>query len=86
MDISFKKLDVYKVALEFVSLSAVALKKLPRGQSHLNDQLKRAASSIVLNIAEGAGEFEGSRTKLLQRVLGVLGSRTKLLQIKKVVL
>ncbi|MFH1728658.1 MAG: four helix bundle protein [Pseudomonadota bacterium] len=28
-------------------------KKLPRGYAYLNDQLKRAISSIVLNLAEG---------------------------------
>jgi four helix bundle protein len=29
---------------------------LPRGRSHLADQLTRASTSIVLNLAEGAGK------------------------------
>src|SRR6267142_107291 len=33
--------------------------KFPRGRRHLADQLSRAATSIILNIAEGAGKFSG---------------------------
>ena len=30
---------------------------MPPGRAHLKDPLDRAATSIVLNLAEGAGEF-----------------------------
>lgn len=52
----FEKLDVYKKAK---NLNKEIL-KLVRGNkidSYLKDQLKRASTSIVLNIAEGSGKF-----------------------------
>jgi len=52
-----ERLDVYRVALDFVALADDLLQALPAGRSYLTDQLHRASSSIVLNIAEGAGEF-----------------------------
>ena len=57
MVIFHRNLDVYQLALEFVELASEIVKTLPRGQSYLGDQLKRSASSTVLNIGEGAGEF-----------------------------
>ena len=53
------KMDVYKVAIEFIGLADEIVAKLPRGRAYLADQLRRAATSVVLNIAEGAGEFSG---------------------------
>ena len=50
------RLDVYRTAVEFERGSRRILALLPRS-SHLADQLHRAATSIPLNIAEGAGEF-----------------------------
>jgi four helix bundle protein len=52
-----EKLDAYHIAVEFVVLSDVVKKNLPRGRGYLSDQLQRAALSIPLNIAEGAGEY-----------------------------
>lgn len=52
-----EKLDVYHMAIEFVILSDAIIKHLPRGRAYLSDQLQRAALSISLNIAEGAGEY-----------------------------
>ncbi len=51
-----EKWDVYKVALEFIIVVRNVVEKLPRGNSYLADQLQRAALSVPLNIAEGAGE------------------------------
>ena len=52
---SFEGLDVYQRSIEFLALSAQVVAKLPRGHAMLADQLKRAALSIPLNIAEGSG-------------------------------
>jgi len=48
-----ERLDVYGVALAFHGLAGALA--LGRGLSPLRDQLDRASTSIVLNIAEGAG-------------------------------
>jgi four helix bundle protein len=48
-----ERLDVYHVALEY-RRSLAPLAKV-RGIAPLRDQLFRAADSVVLNIAEGAG-------------------------------
>ena len=52
-----ERLDVYRTSIEFLALSDQMASTLPRGRAYLADQLRRAASSIPLNIAEGAGEF-----------------------------
>ncbi|MCI0572553.1 MAG: four helix bundle protein [Myxococcaceae bacterium] len=53
--LSFQKLDVYQRAIEFLALTAEASAEIPRGHGALLDQLRRAATSISLNIAEAAG-------------------------------
>lgn len=57
MSLDHTKLDVYHRALDLLDLIDRLLDGLPAGRAHLKDQLDRAATSIVLNIAEGAGEF-----------------------------
>jgi four helix bundle protein len=52
-----EKLDVYQIALEFVAHVGEVLERFPPGHHGLADQLGRASTSVVLNIAEGAGEF-----------------------------
>ena len=57
MPFDHEKLDVYTVALEFLVLADGVVERMPRGRSHVADQLSRASLSIVLNIAEGAGKY-----------------------------
>jgi len=52
-----EKLDVYRAAIAFVALAEDVVSDLPRGRGYLADQLRRAATSVALNIAEGAGEY-----------------------------
>ena len=57
MAFDHEKLDVYQLAIDFVAGANNLVESLPRGRGYLADQLQRAALSIVLNIAEGAGKF-----------------------------
>ncbi len=53
----FERLDVFRVALDAVAILDQWAEALPDGRAYIRDQLRRAANSIALNIAEGAGEF-----------------------------
>mgnify|MGYP006264715599 CR=1 FL=1 len=53
--LSFQRLDVYGCAIEFVALAVATAAQIPRGSADLRDQLRRAAFSVPLNIAEAAG-------------------------------
>jgi four helix bundle protein len=56
MVLDHEKLEVYRLALEFLVYANDVIAALPRGRRHLADQFTRASMSIVLNIAEGAGK------------------------------
>ena len=57
MHFDHERLDVYKTSLKFTVLSTGIINSFPKGKSQLADQLNRASLSIVLNVAEGAGEY-----------------------------
>lgn len=57
MSFDHERLDVYQRALEVLDLCDEIVEQMPPKRAHLKDQLDRAATSIVLNIAEGAGEL-----------------------------
>jgi four helix bundle protein len=52
----YEKLDVYQVSIQFVAMAVALSGQLPKGYAPLADQLRRAAWSIPLNIAEGVGK------------------------------
>ena len=52
-----ERLDVYQAAIELVVLIDQVVKHFPKGRAYLTDQIRRAGSSVPLNIAEGAGEY-----------------------------
>ena len=56
MFLDHERLDVYQLALDFLVFANGVIETLPRGRSHLADQFTRAATSIVLNLAEGVGK------------------------------
>lgn len=57
MSLDHSKLDVYHRSLELLDRLDQIQDLMPPGRAHLKDQLDRAGTSVVLNIAEGAGEF-----------------------------
>jgi four helix bundle protein len=65
-----EKLDVYQTAVDWVALAQeiVAALLASKGHGPLADQLQRAASSITLNIAEGAGEFSAAEKARFYRI------------------
>ena len=75
MPFAHEKLDVYNLALDFVALADEVVGALPRGRGHLADQLARASTSIVLNLAEGAGKY--SKPDKRRYYLSAAGSTTE---------
>jgi four helix bundle protein len=53
----FQRLDAYQAAAKFLGVASELVSKVPRGSADLRDQLRRAALSVPLNIAEGSGKF-----------------------------
>ena len=52
-----EKFEAYQISVQFLGISHKIAKAIPPGNHHLLDQLKRAALSISLNIAEGSGKM-----------------------------
>ena len=54
---NFHRLDAFHCAIAFFKIAVPIADRTPPGYSSLGDQLRRAATSIALNIAEGSGRF-----------------------------
>jgi four helix bundle protein len=63
-----EKLDVYQASIDLVVLIDEIIENLPRGRGYLADQFQRAALSVPLNIAEGAGEYSSSEKSRFYRM------------------
>jgi four helix bundle protein len=68
MTLDHAKLDVYHRALDLLDQVDRIYEAMPPGRAHFKDQLDRAATSIVLNIAEGAGEFSRDEKQRFYRI------------------
>lgn len=75
MILDHERLDVYRLALDFLVFAHQVIEGLARGRSHLWDQLARASTSIVLNLAEGAGKH--SKADKRRYYLSSRGSATE---------
>lgn len=63
-----EKLDVYQVSIDLVVLIDEIVEHLPSGRAYLADQFLRAGTSVVLNTAEGAGEYSSSEKNRFYRM------------------
>ncbi len=53
------RLDVYREAISFLAWLSTLLEETARAGGDIKDQLDRASTSIVLNLAEGNGKYSG---------------------------
>ena len=51
-----EKFNAYQLSIEFADIALNLIDELPVGNSSLREQLRRAAFSVPLNIAEGTGK------------------------------
>ena len=51
-----ERFKAYQLSIEFVKIALQLLDQIPKGNRNLQDQFKRAAISIPLNLAEGSGK------------------------------
>ena len=67
----FEKLEVYQMALTYADMIYTLSVKLPRSEeNNLQSQMTRAATSIVLNIAEGStGQTDAEQRRFLGMAL-----------------
>ena len=63
-----ERLEVYRIALRFLDSAHAVSRIMPAGNRSLCEQLRRAATSVVLNIAEGAEEYSGPEKKRFYRM------------------
>ncbi len=67
MPFKFEKLEVWKLAVEYIDLAYEIAALLPRSEEYnLKSQLTRAATSVALNIAEGStGQTDPEQARFL---------------------
>ncbi|HEX7052043.1 MAG TPA: four helix bundle protein [Longimicrobiales bacterium] len=63
-----ERLDAYRASIDFFRIVVDLVRKVQPSDRALADQLHRAAASITLNIAEGAGEFSAKEKARFYRI------------------
>ena len=68
---NFEELKVYQKSLDFVDIVYEITQEFPKNERYgLTSQFTRAAVSISLNIAEGAGDTDAQFNRFLRIALG----------------
>ena len=67
MPFKFERLKVWQLALDYIDLIYEIAERLPRSEEYnLKSQMKRAATSVALNIAEGStGQTDAEQARFL---------------------
>ena len=67
----FEKLEVWQLALDYIELVYAIAEQLPRDEDYnLKSQIRRAATSVALNIAEGpTGQTNAEQARFLGMAL-----------------
>src|SRR5262249_15207942 len=65
-----RMLRIYEVAIEMVGGAAGVADAIERRDADLARQMRRAAASVALNVAEGAGNTAGHKRQRYQTALG----------------
>ena len=73
-------LRVQVIVLDMLKLLRPVLTAIGRRDRSLEDQLRRAATSVVLNLAEGVGSYAGNKKARYQTALGSLSEVEMALQ------
>lgn len=61
-------MEVYRRSLDLLDRCDAIVAQLPPGRGRVRDQVERSSSSVVANIAEGAGEFSTKEKGRLYRM------------------
>ena len=69
MPFKFENLEVWQLALDYIDLMYQIAQQLPREENfNLKSQLRRAATSIALNIAESStGQTDKQQARFLRK-------------------
>jgi four helix bundle protein len=54
--VNFRNLEVYQLSIRFVAVASRLANGVPASYGDARDQLRRASTSIPVNIAEGSGK------------------------------